>query len=270
MINDYKKLCYQSAQIIPGWENIDKNELCRLYVKERDKDIANGYLSAILYKFWNITESNYYKQKYKLATEGDCIDWTTTGILYALNHHVWDDESNSLYNDPKGPEKAINVCIYSTKVNFYQKIKHHKEKSFYDSLSLDNLMENASDAYYFPCTDEDNISTSLANQLVKEAFLNKDYLKAFVLDGILTMNVFDTEVEGGDRYTIFSEKRLRKYIRNTDYESCSRFSKIYDVEYKVVVEALKSIKKSSVLTNKVRKVLESLKQDDNIIQYIWR
>ena len=136
MISEYKQLCKQSADLIVGWKKVDRNELCRIYVTEKSKgsDIADSYLSAILCKFWNVTSHNYYSQKYKIATEGDCIDWTITGVLKALEQHVWDNPDNVLYGDEKGPEKAINVCIYSTKINFYQKIQHQKERISYESL----------------------------------------------------------------------------------------------------------------------------------------
>lgn len=268
MISDYKDLCYQSAQIIEGWENIDKNELCRLYVKETDKDRANGYLSAILYDFWSITESNYNRQRYKIATEGDCIDWTVTGILYALKHHIWDDPNNALYNDPKGPEKAINVCIYSTKINFYQRIKHHKEKVNYETLSLEQLLEDSSDGYYTPTTDDDFTVENYLSEMIKDAFLKKDYFKAFALDTILNNNVFELV----DGYTVFSEKKLRKILRWIDDKYCILFSEKYNVDIETVRKSIHYVTDLSAekLKERVETLFRELQHDRNLVAYLVR
>ena len=242
MIREYKESCAQSAQFIENWKAIDRNELCRLYVKNKDNSVlADSYLSAILYKFWNVTEHNYYTQKYKIATEADCIDWTVEGVLYALDHHVWDDPNNSLFEDSKGPEKAINVSIYSTKLNFYQRIKHQKEKISYESISLEQLMENASDSYYTPVYDKDTSTDSYISNLIKESFDKKDYMKAFVLDGIVNTNVFETVIEDNKAYTVFDDKKLRKHLRKLDSNYCKIFSSRYNIDFEDVLDSIRYI-----------------------------
>lgn len=268
MISEYKESCKQTAQIIPNWKDIDKNELCRLYIKETDEYLSNGYLAAILYDFWNVTESNYYKQKYKIATEGDCIDWTVTGILYALKHHVWDDPNNSLYQDPKGPEKAINVCIYSTKVNFYQKIKHHKEKAQYEALSLEQLLEDSSDGYYTPVVDEDCTVENYFVSLIKESFNNKEYFKAFILDAVLNNDVFEND----NGYVVYNDKKLRKILKNMDIKYCERFSNQYCISLEDVLQSIQYIINisSDKLKEKTDTIFSQLKHDNNLISYLVR
>ena len=49
MLEEYKKLCKASADIIPNWEKIDKNKLCNLYIQnESNSELANAYLSGII------------------------------------------------------------------------------------------------------------------------------------------------------------------------------------------------------------------------------
>ena len=275
MLSEYKQACYDNASLIPNWKQIDKNELCRKYVEEKskgNKELADSYLSAILYKFWNVTEHNYYSQSYKKATEGDCIDWTITGILYALNHHVWDDKNNILFNDLKGPEKAINICIYSTKVNFYQRIKHQKEKISYETLSLEQLMEDSSDSYYTPCVDSDNTVDNYISELIKKSFDNKDFLKAFVLDGIINLDVFDTINESDGIYTVFNSKKLRKHLRILNKGYCKLFAKRYNIDVGSVEDSAQLITDLdySRLSVRVNNVLKSLKYDKNLIAYLVR
>lgn len=274
MISEYKQACRQNADLIPNWEKIDKNELCRLYVQAAaaHEEIADNYLSAILYLFWNVTEHNYYSQKYKIATEGDCIDWTIIGVLKALSQHVWDNPNNSLFNDPKGPEKAINVCIYSTKINFYQRIQHQKEKISYEYLSLDQLMENASDSYYFPINDSDDTLEQYLNELIKSAFNSQDYVKAFVLDKVLNDDVFESIEEDGKFYLRFSDKKLRKQLRNLNDKYCETFSIKYDVNKDLVVESAQHLMglDYSKLFIKVKNLFKSLKYDRKLLEYLVR
>ena len=272
MIKEYKDACFQNASLIPNWKQIDKNELCRLYVdaKKSDDSLADSYLSAILYKFWNVTEHNFHSQKYKVADEGECIDWTITGVLYALNHHVWDDPDNVLYEDEKGPEKAINTCIYSTKVNFYQRIKHQKEKLSYESLSLEQLMENASDSYYIPTYDKDNTLDNHMIDVIREAFYKKEYAKAFILDEILNDDVFERVIDGEKIYSQFSDKKLRKQLRKLDSNFCKRFSDRYDVDFSEVANSIHYVTDLdySKLFIKVKKSLKDMQRDKHLKKYI--
>lgn len=274
MISEYKQMCKQSASLIADWKKIDRNELCRIYVTEKSmgSDIADSYLSAILYKFWNVTEHNYYGQKYRIATEGDCIDWTVTGVLKALEQHVWDNSDNVLYGDEKGPEKAVNVCIYSTKINFYQKIQHQKEKVFYESVSLEQLMENASDSYYVPTHDSDNTVDNYIYDVIQEAFNNKDYIKAFALDKVINDDVFEQVEEDGKIYSQFSDKKLRKKLRHLNVNYCRLFAKRYGVDEQSVLDSIHYITDLdySKLFIKVKNLFKTLKHDKQLIEYLVR
>lgn len=275
MLKEYKQACYDNASFIDGWKNIDKNELCRKYVAEKEAGndwVADNYLSAIIYKFWNVTEHNYHSQPYKKATEGDCIDWTITGILKALTQHIWDDPTNVLYGDPKGPEKAINTCIYSTKINFYQKIQHQKEKISYEYLSLEQLMEDTSDSYYLPYKDRDTATENYVIGVIKESFNKKEYLKAFVLDSILNFDVFDTISEDNVKYTVFSDKKLRKQLRDMDGKYCKQFASRYGLDLQSVLNSIHYVTDLdySRMFVRVNNLLKSLKHDKGLIAHIAR
>ena len=274
MLSEYRRLCRQSADLIPNWKDIDKNELCRLYVAKKSENdaIADNYLSAILYSFWNVTEHNYYSQKYKVATEGDCIDWTVAGILRALNQHVWDDKANVLYGDPKGPEKAINVCIYTTKINFYQKIKHQKERLTYEALSLDQLTENASDAYYTPVYDNDNTVDNYIYSVIVEAFRNQDYLKAFALDEVINDDVFEQVIDDGKVYSQFSDRKLRKKLRHLNSSYCNIFARRYGVNEVDVLNSIHYITdlNYSKLFTRVENLFKDLRRDKQLLEYLAR
>ena len=63
---------------------------------------------------------------------------------------MWTDPNNALYGDPNAPEKSINVCIVSTRANFYVAQNRNKRKVALESVSLDKLTDELSDAYFLP------------------------------------------------------------------------------------------------------------------------
>lgn len=120
MLNDYKILYKNCADIIPNWQKMTKSELAIQYIEHQDNpNIAECYLSALICKYWNLVNSFYYRQGIKQATETDCYDWIIMGITKALKQKAWMKSDNILYKDPIGPEKAMMVCIMSTRANFY-------------------------------------------------------------------------------------------------------------------------------------------------------
>ena len=157
MLEEYKEAYRQKADYIAGWNKLSRSELCRKYIENIDnKDISESYLSAIIYKFWNVAEHNYFTQSYKgLATQQDCYDWNVEGILYALDKHVWDDPNNELYGDPNGPEKAINVTIYGQKLNFYNSLKTYKRQINSGLVSQSSVL-NCKDYYDYQLASKDN------------------------------------------------------------------------------------------------------------------
>lgn len=269
MLDEYKNIYRQQASFIPGWEKTSRSDLCRKYIENKDnKSLADSYLSAIIYKFWNVMEHNYFTQSsQKLASQQDCYDWNIEGILYALNRHVWDDPDNELYQDVNGPEKAINVTIYSQKLNFYNSYKTYKRQVNSSLLSLEKLQEDASDSYYTPYNEDYNFTDSYMYKKVKDYFNLKLYLEAFVLDSILNHDMF-TLTE--DRCEIFNRFKLTKHLHHLDDNFCRYFSKFYKLPIEKVKLATTYIVDVSTdsLNTKINRLFKNILRDKEFYEYI--
>ena len=66
MLDEYKELCRIAANSAPDWEKMSKNDLCRAYVTSKGNDLLqNAYLSAILYRYWNLIGKYYYQTVFR-------------------------------------------------------------------------------------------------------------------------------------------------------------------------------------------------------------
>ena len=86
MLDEYKQLYKENADLIKNWRKLSKTELCNKYVEAVNNNDANqeSYLSAVIYSFWYIIRRSYYAQQFKLASEEDVYSWYIDGVLCAL------------------------------------------------------------------------------------------------------------------------------------------------------------------------------------------
>ena len=276
MLDEYKELYYQKANLLHNWENLSISELANLCLvyKDTDSSLYESFLSALVYKFWPITTFNYTQQVIKLASEFDCYNWTITAILYAIDKHVWTDPANSLYKDDKGPEKAINVCIKSEKLNYFTFIKKQKRTANYNSLSLDNLEENASDGYYVPFFDKHHFIDEYMSKKIVNYFSVKDYTPVYVLDAIINYDVFEV-IEDEKEHVMkdrLSVKKLKHHLHGLDSTYCQVFSLMYSIEYEKVLNSIRYVTaiEGHHLERTLETLLRELSKDKNLMSYLGR
>lgn len=235
MLEDYKESFRQQAGLVKGWENLSKNDLCYGYIEhENDLELQNAYFSALVYKYWPLIPKYYYMCS-NVATMEDCYDWLIDSITYALKHRRWEDPDSSIYNDPNGPDKVINRYMKCARLTFYQFINRKKRKDNFGMLSLDELINIADN-------NDDLEDTSFAseearldlNNYIKELFTNKkDYFLGFMLDLIISGDVFDYE----ESKPVFNIKKLAKQLRYINEDYCNMFASQYNLLPEDVIKA---------------------------------
>lgn len=238
-----QKLIYEQRadNVVPGWRTANKNDLINKYLEyeHTDRVLADGYMSAIMCKYWRAIDRYYATSKNSVSVE-ECYDWLVRSVLYAIKRRPWIDPNNKLYTDPNGPDKVVNQVIKSTRLGFYQSSNTHKRKLNYGTASLDALMEDLGEAAPLPEVDNlhDMIWDMDIRNFVQDAFKNQEYLLAFMVDGIVNYEVFDHERgQDGYMYSQFNPKRLSRHIRALSPKYCEQFSKVYGVETSDVVKA---------------------------------
>lgn len=262
MLDEYKQIYIECANLIPDWRKLSKSELANLYIENEDNDLANSYFSALMCKYWNLIGSYYYKQHVKIASETDCYNWLIDGLTYALNKRVWKDESNILFNDEKGPEKAMTVCITSSRATFYQYTQHDNRSLNYTLLSLDQLQENSSDGFFIPYEDKYENLHSYIKILINKYFDKKDYFICFFVDALFNANII-VDKDDITSYNI-SINRFSRYIKEMDEDYLRKFSYENNIDFNVVKKAFSylQIMPHYRLHYNINRVKNMLKKDD--------
>lgn len=262
MLEEYKKLYISKADLIPGWKDMSKSELCNKYIEyeNTDKSKSECYLSAIVCNYWHAIDK-YYSQSYSSASPEDCYEWLIHAITYALNARKWLDPKNKLYDDPNGPDKVINRCIKSTRLIHYQASNRLKRRINYNMSSLDSLQEEYQDLFTATVWDFVDETRSDMDNLILEAFNHKDYFLSFFLDGIVNADVFEYVEEDDKTYSSFSSKKLVSHIRHIDDAYCFIFAKRFNLPIEKVKKGASYCTKlsSQRLYTKIRKTAEDLR-----------
>lgn len=272
MLEEYKQNCRVAAELIPGWEDMSKNDLCRICIlHENNPQLYNAYFSAILYKYWNLI-SKYYHMCSGLASPETCYDWLIIAVTYALEHRSWEDPESSIYNDPNGPDKVINRSMKSSRLNLYQFTNRKKRKEEFGILSLDELEQNFNnnsiDAKELIDSGESTLPLEIRDY-IRLIFTKKDYFLAFMLDVILTRAVFDTVKDKvtGKVSQEFNTRKLAKYMREINEQYCTNFALTYDLDKSDVIATLKYCGNlsSPVIYNKIEIYINKLRHDPQFV-----
>ena len=122
---------------------------------------------------------------------------------------------------------------------FYQASNYDVRKlNYMETHSIEGLIEEKK-SYILPVSnlmesEEHNLNIK---DLIKKAFESKQYSKAFVMEGIIDGDVFDTV----DGVSTFNKKKLAKHLRFIDDSYCDLISKYFDIDKDLVLEAKKSL-----------------------------
>lgn len=230
LLAEYKELFRQSAECIPGWKKIDKNDLFRTYCELKDKGdpMTDHYLSAVIYKFWYMLTTNFYNQLLKIASEEDAYNWLIDSVLYVTDHRPWENPENVLYNDPKGPEKAMSVKINSLKTNYFVSLTRDKRKAnkyVYDIEDVTDAEDYMDEGNDFVIHARD-ISLYVVKDIILDDWKVLKYLECFILDSIVTLD------ECQESFT-----NLVRHLRRLDPIYLKGFSETYGIPYEEVLKA---------------------------------
>lgn len=267
-----KKIYEESASIIPGWRYKNRSDLCRSYlrVKDTDKQLAESYLSAIICHFWNLIGHNYHSQQGKLATPQDCYEWLVDSITYALDKHVWTNPNSNLYADPDGPEKTINVCVVSSRANYYVAQNRDKRKIAMESLSLDKLCEDNSDAYFLPYFDSPDYTTHVFQKRLQNYFENKQYFKAWCFHAMTVCNFVEQQEVEGKVHTYYNYNALKRFLRQLKEDDIVFFSSYYKLDINKVRKSVEYISKLNYdqMDSQIKSFLLELRRDKELIKFL--
>lgn len=243
MLEGTRKIYEDSANLyVENWKNINKNDLVRMAIDTKGKSCYDGYISAIMLRYWGKMTSYYHKCKL-VATPEDVHTWMTQAVLYAVNKHPWTNEKSSIFGDKNGPDKVINRVFESKRLTFYQQLNRYNRKINSAILSIEALSEEMFDTYTPMCEDE---HTFMVDEVVVNFFNVKDYFVAFLIDAVVN-----------ERFKIdCNNKKLVTHLQSLE-KHCDIFAGRYDLDINRVKRASTYVTRLNRKNTK-RKIKESL------------
>ena len=263
MLEEYKELCRKAANFAPGWQELSKNDLCREYVKNKgNATLQNAYISAILYRYWNLI-SKYYYQSANCATPEECYGWLVDSVSCCVNLAAWENPDSSIYNDPNGPDKVINRCMKCARLTYYQFINRKKRKDEFGMLSVDELKELYGNGAPEPEDPEQeyDISLFIIKDYIIEEFRKKNYFVSFLIYFILYANVFDVIKLEDSRSSEFNLRKMCRIMSTIEEDMLVSFSEDLKLPLPDVTKAAEYVRSvpSGNMKKKIQQTLENLK-----------
>lgn len=267
MLEEYRESFRQCADLVDGWQELSKNELCRKYVENEGKpDIQNSYFGAIMYRYWNLIAKYHYMSS-NVASPEDCYEWLEDSVYCCLTLKSWENKDSSIYRDPNGPDKVINRCMKCARLTYYQFINRKKRKDNFGLLSLDELSELFGTTVSEPESSEnleDDIGRWAIEDYIRYLFLQKDYFASVMLDAIQTQEVFDVVIskEYGSQIK-FNLRKLTRFMSTIEDDYVFKFSEKYNIPYDTVEHGMSYFRKlkQPTVKAKIQTVLERLQND---------
>lgn len=246
VLNEYKEIYKQAAELIPNWKEIPQLELAKKCA-EHDS-LYQSYLSALILKFWHIVDRNLYRDK-GLYAETEAYDWYINAIMVVINSKPWDDPKSSVYNDPKAVEKILNTCVNCDRANWFQASNRNKRKINHGIGSLDLLSEEYGDSFT-PDYLKEEVDYESYKELVVSYFKKQQYLMAMVIDVIA--NDIQADSITNDKMLI---NLVRKSIRTLPDNYVKHFANNYELDVESVEKAFQIV--NSMSDTKLRSSIEN-------------
>lgn len=266
MLDEYKELCRTAAEIIPNWASMSKNDLCRAYVQNKGNDVLqNAYLSAILYRYWNLIPK-YHHMSANCASPEDCYEWLVDSVSCCVNLASWENPDSSIYKDPNGPDKVINRCMKCARLTYYQFINRKKRRDDFGLLSIDALKDLYGNGAPEPEDPEQGYDMSLfvIKDFILDQFEKKNYFISFLIYFILYSNVFDVIKVDNIKTEEFNLRKICQVMNNLNQYQLESFSTELQIPIDRVNKAGEYIKliPPANMRKKIQQSLEELKHSN--------
>ena len=216
-----------SANLIPGWRKIGKNELANLYLDNiGDEEKRSSYFSALMLSYWGVVNM-YVRTSKSLRVDGnDCSMWLAESILRAMKYHRWRDKGNKLYGNPDAPDIVIRQCIWTTRQKYYHDANRSNRKTDYLTYSLDTgnqFQEDEGTDSRFSYEDTHYLDTEsdMTYRKISQYYADMDLTAHSVVSDALFSGKFlayGTASKGRKKKVSINLSKLARYFSDTDMD----------------------------------------------------
>lgn len=239
MLNEMYATFEKFANQIPNWKSMSKNEIANLYLDyELDEERRNWYISALMCKYWHkVYDLNKTSKSANLQID-DFASWLYEAITVAFKYRAWTVPNNKLYNDPNGPDKVINRCIFSVRNKHYQEFNMQKRKSNFATDSIDRQLDEVGDS----------ASINEVASYVEDITWSEDIVLYFIKQNRIEDAIIIDEIGYQDCFTFqkgkfnFSVVKLISNLNNLNSNYLKYFVNKYEVGKNVTKVAMSNLK----------------------------
>lgn len=234
MLDEIYNSCFETANQLDGWQKLNKNDIANMYLDNRYNTKGNVYAAALLCKYW-YKVGLLWKSYGKSMSQEDCYAVVWDGIERAMDYASWRNPENSLYQDPNGPDKAINVCIDSINKTCHTFSSRLKRKANHQAnvVSLDSLYDSAKD-YSSHLYEDDNFIYYSNNNFVNiyiDELISKNRLPEAIIIDVICYGGLES----------FGVNNIVREIHQLNAKYAEDFTEEYGVPENTVRECLNSI-----------------------------
>ena len=267
-----KNYIKEALSVEKNWQQMDVNTLCNLYIKnEHDEGKRSGYFACILLKKWGYIGRHYIESKNSGFSIDDCYEMVVDAILYILKARSWLDPTKSIYQDPQGPDKCLNMGIWSTRRRYYYLANMDKRRCNFGSWSLDTLKDNVGDhseilANDFGTDDNDNQSDVNLKYCIAHLFEHNKIIEGLIIDNICNDDCFCLKTDdNGKTINVFKLTKLVNNLCNYDSKMLKKIATKYSVSKNVLTDFEPILKSSKTkLSQIVTKTIEKMNKDKEL------
>ena len=235
-----------------NWKKYNQNDLFFEYIKHENDSLKDKFYAGIVCRYWGLS-GRIYQQCNRHVPFEQCYDILIDAINYVLKKRVWENPESSLYEDPTGPDKAFHIALRRQRGILLSGYTAQKRQSNFNTLSIDEMYENYSDATegLFNIVDESVAPTNEDEEILNYISSFNSVEEKIILDLICFTKW--TSLQG------ISTKLRKLRINDFDY-----YNKTYQIERHDFIEFLCELSRMSnirimgLIQNLLVKVKENL------------
>lgn len=235
------------------WKDYDNSELFFNCIKHEHDQEYDNWLAAIICRYWGLGARIYSQCNRHIAFE-ECMDIIIDSMKYVLEKRVWENPENSLYEDPKGPDKAMHVAIKRQKNIVISKYNAYRRLTNFNSLSLDGFRDSYNDAGEGWLTDLEQVEAEDdLYYFVSSYFKGDSYLDGFILDAICYSNSRS-----------YDKKQVVSFVRNITLKDFDYYHNDYGADRDTFIKTLNELLDTTpkYLSIQINKLLYNLKEKE--------
>ncbi len=172
-------------------------------------------------------------------------------MKYTLDKRVWEDPKSSLYNDPKGPDKAMHMALKRQKNVMLSRYNAYRRQSNFNTLSLDGYRDDYNDAGEGWLVDiHETEKQDKLYYFISSYFTGESYLEGIMLDAICYSNS-----------RTYDKKQVIAFIRDVSLRDYEYYKHDYGADKQVFIKTLNDIANmsSKYLNVQLKKLLYNLR-----------